>query len=233
MNWIAELRNEGERATKLATDLEFYSGENLRIRPKAGGTVPFLWNPAQRELHRRIEGQKAETGRVRVIVLKAREMGMRHDELTPAGEWIIPGTRAKNHRHHKLPLPQLVRETIACVPRIDGSSFVFTTTGKSPVWLGSKIKYAIDEAMGNVVPHWRVHDLRRTCASGMQRLGVRGEVIERLLNHVSGSFAGVAGVYQRDPLIEEVEVALLRWSQHVAGLVSDDKNVVILRRANQ
>ena len=92
MNWIAELRNEGERATRLATDLEFYSSEHLRIRPKAGGTTPFLFNPAQRELHRRIEEQKAKTGRVRLIVLKARQMGIsalrrgpllqRHDSTT-------------------------------------------------------------------------------------------------------------------------------------------------------
>jgi hypothetical protein len=76
MRWLEDLRQEGERVTRLANDLEFYSGENLRIRPKAGGTVPFVWNPAQRELHRRIEEQKAKTGRVRVIVLKARQMGI-------------------------------------------------------------------------------------------------------------------------------------------------------------
>jgi len=76
MDWLNDLRQEGERATRMATDLEFYCSENLRIRPKAGGLVPFLWNPAQRELHRRIEEQKAKTGRVRVIVLKARQMGI-------------------------------------------------------------------------------------------------------------------------------------------------------------
>ena len=76
MSWIAELRQEGDRATRLATDLEFYAAELLKIRPKAGALAPFIFNPAQRELHRRIEAQKAKTGRVRVIVLKARQMGI-------------------------------------------------------------------------------------------------------------------------------------------------------------
>jgi integrase len=73
---------------------------------------------------------------------------------------------------------------------------------------------------------WRFHDLRRTAASGLQRIGIRHEVIERLMNHVSGLYSGVAGIYQRDPLAEEVAAALLRWSQHVVGLVEGGDNVV-------
>ena len=45
-------------------------------RPKSGGLEPFIFNEAQRELHRRLEEQKAETGRVRAIILKARQLGI-------------------------------------------------------------------------------------------------------------------------------------------------------------
>jgi len=76
MNWLNNLREEGERATRLATDLEFFATERLKIRPKAGSLAPFVFNNAQRALHRRIEEQKAKTGRVRTIVLKARQMGI-------------------------------------------------------------------------------------------------------------------------------------------------------------
>jgi hypothetical protein len=76
MDWLNDLRAEGERATKLATDLEFYATERLKIRTKAGPLEPFKFNPAQRELHRRLEAQKAKKGRVRAIVLKARQMGI-------------------------------------------------------------------------------------------------------------------------------------------------------------
>jgi hypothetical protein len=76
VTWLRELREAGEHATRLNSDLEFFAKERLKIRPKAGSLAPFLFNQAQRELHRRIEEQKAKTGRVRVIVLKARQMGI-------------------------------------------------------------------------------------------------------------------------------------------------------------
>ena len=76
MEWINELRDAGDRAIRLETDLEFFAAELLRIRPKAGNLAPFIFNPAQRELHRRLEEQKVKTGKVRAIVLKARQMGI-------------------------------------------------------------------------------------------------------------------------------------------------------------
>ena len=84
--------------------------------------------------------------------------------------------------------------------------------------------------MGEDVARWRFHDLRRTVASGLQRNGIRHEVIERLMNHVSGLYSGVAGIYQRDPLADEVAAALLCWSQHVIGLVEGGYKVVPIRR---
>jgi hypothetical protein len=64
---------------------------------------------------------------------------------------------------------------------------------------------------------WTLHDLRRTVATGLQRLGVRLEVTEAVLNHVSGSRAGVAGVYQRHDWAVEKRAALDGWAAHVAG----------------
>ena len=63
------------------------------------------------------------------------------------------------------------------------------------------------------------HDLRRTCAAGMQRLGVRVEVIEQVLNHRSGSYRGVVGIYQVDPMHEARRNALQRWADHVDAVV--------------
>jgi integrase len=157
--------------------------------------------------------------------------GMRYDELSD-GVWTIPGNRTKNHRAHALPLPPLAREIIATVPRIESKNgFVFTTTGTTPVSGWSKTKRALDAAMGAEVKPWRLHDLRRTTASGMSRLGVRSEVVERCLNHVSGHFGGIAGVYQVDPLSDEVRAALLRWSQHVLGLVAGKSDKIVKLRS--
>jgi len=125
--------------------------------------------------------------------------GMRRSELGDGGTWTIPGARTKNHRPHAVPLPPLALDILAAVRRIEGD-LVFTTTGTSPVSGWSKIKRALDAVMGLKVSPWRLHDLRRTAASGMSRLGVRSEVVDRALNHITGSFRGVAGTYQRDPL---------------------------------
>jgi len=79
---------------------------------------------------------------------------------------------------------------------------------------------------------WRLHDLRRTLATGMQRLGIRFEVTEAVLNHVSGSKAGVAGVYQRHDWKEEKRTALESWARHVRSLLdpTSDKNVIRIER---
>jgi integrase len=70
----------------------------------------------------------------------------------------------------------------------------------------SKAKSALDTASG--VSGWWLHDLRRTLATGLQRLGVRLEVTEAVLNHLSGSRGGVVGIYQRHDWAEEKRAAV-------------------------
>ena len=96
----------------------------------------------------------------------------------------------------------------------------------------SKAKAALDEASG--VKDWRLHDLRRTLATGLQKLGVRLEVTEAVLNHVSGSRAGIVGVYQRHEWAEEKRAALNAWGAHVAAIVEGrvhEGNVLSFRPA--
>src|SRR6476659_9185032 len=79
---------------------------------------------------------------------------------------------------------------------------------------------------------WRVHDLRRTAASGMAQLGFQPHIIERVLNHISGAQGGLVGVYQRYEYLEERKRALCAWGAHVEALVSGQRpstNVVQLR----
>jgi integrase len=82
----------------------------------------------------------------------------------------------------------------------------------------SKSKAKLDKAAS--VSGWRIHDLRRTLATGLQRLGVRLEVTEAVLNHVSGSRSGIVGVYQRHDWANEKRAALDGWAAHVAALDS-------------
>jgi integrase len=132
--------------------------------------------------------------------------------------WTIPGNRTKNHRIHVVPLPSLAQTILKGVARSPESRFVFSTNQKTPVSGFSKTKRRLDAMMKDVSP-WRLHDLRRTCATGMAEIGVPPHIIELCLNHVSGARAGVAGIYNRAEQMAERRAAIERWADHVAGLV--------------
>ena len=153
-------------------------------------------------------------------------------------EWVIPKERAKNGKAHIVPLPELAMvelDNIAGSQFWPRSGFVFTG-GTSAIGGFSKAKAIIDANVSELLIEqgeavetaeleaWRVHDLRRTFATCMQRLGVRFEVTEALLNHVSGSKCGIAGVYQRhDWQLEKIE-AMNLWNNFLRGLIDIDYN---------
>ena len=153
--------------------------------------------------------------------------GMTRAELSDDGAtWNIPGSRTKNKRPHVVPLAPLARKMVGT----GSEGFVFTTTGRSPVSGWSKIKRRLDAAMK--IPPWRLHDLRRTAATGMAEIGIAPHIVEAALNHISGAKAGVAGTYNRAAYAEEKRSALERWASHVQGLVSErPANVVKMRKA--
>jgi integrase len=132
--------------------------------------------------------------------------------------WTIPGSRTKNRRTHLVPLSLLAQSLLNEVKRSPDCWFVFSTNQRTPVSGFSKTKQRLDARMKNVAP-WRLHDLRRTCATGMAELGVPPHVVELCLNHVSGARAGVAGTYDRSVQMAERRAALERWADYVAGLV--------------
>lgn len=86
------------------------------------------------------------------------------------------------------------------------------------------MKQRIDKLMAEIageveIPDWTVHDIRRTVAAGMQRIGVKMEVTEKVLNHKSGSFRGIAGIYQVHDYADEKRAALDAWGRFVIDLV--------------
>jgi len=90
------------------------------------------------------------------------------------------------------------------------------------------MKERLDAASG--VTDWTLHDIRRSVATGLQKLGVRQEVTEATLNHKGGKISGIAAVYQRHDYASEKRDALARWADHVDALVGGRKaNVVSLR----
>lgn len=173
--------------------------------------------------------------------------GQRRDEVASlqwedldrkSARWTIPAERAKNGQTHIVPLSQaVITELDALAGSIwPKSGYVLTTTGKNPISGFSKAKKALDARIakeGNKLPDWRVHDLRRTLATGLQRLGVRFEVTEAVLNHISGAKGGVAGIYQRHDWLDEKRAALEAWATQLERLLAggEDSNIVKLVRA--
>ena len=136
--------------------------------------------------------------------------GMRRDELR-GDTWILPSERVKNKKNDSVPLPRQALAIIETAPRIS-DEFVFSY-GTRPMRCLHRAKHALDRASN--VTAWTLHDLRRTCASGLARLGVSIAVIEQILNYRGGSLAGVAGVYIRHQFEKEKREALQRWADHV------------------
>jgi integrase len=165
---------------------------------------------------------------------------LKREELREDGTWHLPGMRTKNGRPHTVPLPPLARDLIASVSDGD-TGLVFTTNRHTPISGWSRMKRRLDAAMlalarrergpEAAIAPWRLHDLRRTCATGMAELGIAPHIVEAALNHVSGARAGVAGTYNRAAYLDERRAALERWSQQVSGLVSGGQaNVVTLAK---
>lgn len=182
-------------------------------------------------------------GLVRLLLIT----GQRRDEVAAVdwreldrarAEWLLPASRAKNGREHLIPLSP---QAVALLDALGGGEtwpkkgFVLTTdVGKSRVSGFSKTKRKLDEQIADLIEDdeapvdaWRFHDLRRSAATGMQRLRIPGDWIEASQNRYKG---GVAGIYQRYHFLEEKREALEAWGAHVAGILAPKSNVVPLVR---
>lgn len=128
-----------------------------------------------------------------------------------------PGHVVKNGRTHTIPYGPMVATLVEQV-KSDGDLFFPARGSEDKPYCGWS-RMAMGFAASTCIPPWTLHDLRRTFASGMQRLGVRVEVTEKLLNHVSGTFSGITGVYQRHAYLDEMRDALGNWETHLTQLL--------------
>jgi len=136
----------------------------------------------------------------------------------------LPAGRMKGRQGHVVPLSTQAAAIIASQRRIGERVFVH----ESPHF--DRLKRALDARMGDTAP-WVTHDIRRSVASGMARIGIAVPVIEKILAHRKGTFAGVVGIYQRHSFLPEMATAMQRWGDHVEQLVSGKPAKVLrLRR---
>jgi integrase len=187
-------------------------GENSRDRVLSQDELHKLW---------RNLGEDKFSDIVRLLLLT----GQRRGEISALawsevdlgkGMIILPPARTKNKHQHELPLSRQALAIIERQPRRNSSEFLFSDKQGYKDWDTGKTK--LDERI-RIAP-WRLHDLRRTCATNLGELGIQPHHIEAILNHYSGHRSGVAGVYQRAKYADEMRSALQRWADWLDRITS-------------
>ena len=200
--------------------------------PKPGSEVPrdrVLTDPELAQVFKNTTKLRPPFGPIfQLLVLT----GARRSEITGL-RWseikddtiILPRYRTKTGQVHSIPLPHPAINIIKQLPRIGPSDFVFTLNGRNAVTDLAAGKERLDGLTN--IPAWHTHDLRRTVATGLQRLGINLQVIEAVLGHVGGSRSGIVGVYQRHGFDAEKRTALEAWARDVERIV-DGKPAKVL-----
>jgi len=159
---------------------------------------------------------------VKLLILS----GQRRGEISALRKkWLsddtitLPNEITINGREHTFPIGQLAASVLESSTETSDADFLFPARGDSETCFNgwSKSKAALDSLSG--VTGWTLHDLRRTFASNLAALGVQLPVIEKLLNHVSGSFSGIVAVYQRHNFMPEMRDAIEKWEARLNKIV--------------
>jgi integrase len=212
--------------------------ENVRDRVLTDDEIRWFWKACEREAF--------PFGHLGQLLLLT---GQRRSEVSDMVQseiedslWTIPSERTKNAEVHTVHLTEMALSVIDKRTIVaNESGYLFCTNGLTPISGFSKAKREIDEAMLKVMQEeigedaklepWRFHDLRRTVASGMARIGIDLPVIEKVLNHKSGSFAGIVSVYQRHGYDREKREALEAWARELKRIVTGESSKVVKLRA--
>lgn len=157
--------------------------------------------------------------------------GLDWSELSRArAEWIMSADKTKNRHLHIVPLS---KQAVALLDGMAGGTnwasrgLVFQSARATALSRFSKIKKSWNAKIAKRVDSaasgqgrlpWRLHDIRRAVATGMQALSVRTEIIESVLNHLSGLKSGIVGVYQCYDYRKEKRQALDAWARSIERL---------------
>ena len=160
---------------------------------------------------------------VRLLMLSGQRRGeiagLKKAYIDPTSRIIaLPASLTKNGREHSFPYEQLTAELFEAIEGHD-RPYLLSADGRQNAFVGwAKGKRELEEICP--MEHWTLHDLRRTYATGLARLGVAPHIIERLLNHSGGTISGVAAVYNRFRYAKECREAVQLWEAHLTKLLS-------------
>ena len=231
LNWAVERDIIGQSP---AMGVKPAAKEKSRDRVLTDQEIKWFWQACS------IEGQPwGHLGKM--LLLTGQRLGevvnMIDREIT-GDLWHLTADRTKNGRAHDVALSEAARAVLGGVERVKGQAgYVFTTNGASALQGYHKGRNHIAKRMAEIasheageaveIPHWTFHDLRRTAATCMARLGIPVRVTEAVLNHVSGTGGGIVGVYQRHDYADEKRNALDAWARFVGDLVDGTSDNVV------
>lgn len=210
-----------------ATGVKPVAKEASRDRVLSDDEIRWFWMACE------VEGQPwGPLGKILLLTgQRLSEVAGMSDAEIEGQIWHLAADRTKNGRAHDVPVTEAVTNVLEGMERIKGGAGLYhTTTGATPLSGFHKGRAHLADRMNEIaakelgepveIPHWTFHDLRRTAATGMARLGIPVRVTEAVLNHVSGTGGGIVAVYQRHDYADEKRRALEAWAQFVDGLVS-------------
>ena len=161
---------------------------------------------------------------VRLLILA----GQRRGEIAALrAEYIsgdlctLPSELTKNGRQHLFPLGSMGLHIVGQLLSSSTAQYLFPARGSQTPFNGwSKCKNALDKKAA--IAPWTLHDLRRTFATKLAQLGVAPHIIERILNHVTGTLSPIALIYNRATYLEEMRAAMALYERHLSGLFAAD-----------
>jgi len=190
------VRSERGRFCKSGRSIRKPAKEKSRDRVLDDAELKLTWEAAD-----------AEGGPAGILVKLLILTGARRNEITELARDEIkavaielPGERTRTECRMRFPLTAMMRRVLEALPST-GKFVINGTIDRLAITAAAKEKIA------PAIPPWTLHDLRRSFASGLQQLGVAPHIVELALNHRSGTFSGVAGIYQRHRYAKEVREA--------------------------
>jgi integrase len=162
---------------------------------------------------------------------RAKVMLMHRDAIDGDGGWTIAAEAREKNNAGRLLLPTMALDIIAAQPEADGNPYVFAGRDGAPLYPGDKLKKDFDAKLAEAngckpIPHWTIHDLRRTAKTLMRRAGVDSDISERVLGH---AIDGVEGVYDQYDYGPEKADALRKLAGLLQTIINPAPNVVAMR----
>src|SRR6516165_1140649 len=207
VNWYAA-RNDNYNTPIVRGMRRSSSKERARTRILSDDEIRLIWSKA--------EGTFGDMVKLSLLTAQRRDKvaSMQWDDVSVDGTWSVKnGVKREKGTGGELVLPPMALDIIRSRPRLVSNPYIFPGPGMLHFKSYDRQKHKLDQATGPL-PHWQLHDLRRTARSLMSRIGIKREVAENLLGHVQ---PGIIGVYDQHKYVEEKAQAL----RMLAGLIAN------------